>query len=152
MEAKSILIGTLEAILARVEDNAEKTLKILNARPALQIQRLTDYAEGVKLGLEIARNEIRAEIEIIKQVQQTSSPINFQAMTVKEFFKQAKADGHEWADAAIINMIECPKEFMGINEVNSLSSAIFNGFSWRKSKEGFEHWEKIWEEHGAHSK
>ena len=68
MEAKSILIGTLEEILARVEDNAEKTLKILNARPALQIQRLTDYAEGVKLGLEIARNEIKAEIEIIKQV------------------------------------------------------------------------------------
>ena len=67
MEAKSILIGTLEAVLARVEDNAEKTLKILNARPALQIQRLTDYAEGVKLGLEIARNEIKAEIEIIKQ-------------------------------------------------------------------------------------
>ena len=67
MEAKSILIGTLETVLARVEDNAEKTLKILNARPALQIQRLTDYAEGVKLGLEIARNEIRAEIEIIKQ-------------------------------------------------------------------------------------
>ena len=67
MEAKSILIGTLEAVLARVEDNAEKTLKILNARPALQIQRLTDYAEGVKFGLEIARNEIKAEIEIIKQ-------------------------------------------------------------------------------------
>ena len=68
MEAKSILIGTLEDILARVEDNAEKALKILNARPALQIQRLTDYAEGVKFGLEIARNEIKAEIEIIKQV------------------------------------------------------------------------------------
>ena len=68
MEAKSNLIGTLEEILARVEDNAEKALKILNARPALQIQRLTDYAEGVKLGLEIARNEIKAEIEIIKQV------------------------------------------------------------------------------------
>jgi len=68
METKSILIGTLEAVLARIEDNAEKTLKILNARPALQIQRLTDYAEGVKLGLEIARNEIKAEIEIIKQV------------------------------------------------------------------------------------
>jgi len=67
MEAKSILIGTLEAVLARVEDNAEKTLKILNARPALQIQRLTDYAEGVNFGLEIARNEIKAEIEIIKQ-------------------------------------------------------------------------------------
>jgi len=74
MEAKDHLIKileeTLETILARVEDNAEKTLKILNARPALQLQRLTDYAEGVKLGLEIARNEIRAEIEIIKQVHQ----------------------------------------------------------------------------------
>jgi len=67
METKSILIGKLEAVLARVEDNADKTLKILNARPALQLQRLTDYAEGVKLGLEIARNEIKAEIEIIKQ-------------------------------------------------------------------------------------
>ena len=67
MAAESNLIGTLEEILARVEDNAEKTLKILNARPALQLQRLTDYAEGVKLGLEMARNEIKAEIEIIKQ-------------------------------------------------------------------------------------
>ncbi len=70
MEAANNIIGTLETILARVEDNAEKTLKILNARPALQLQRLTDYAEGVKLGLEIARNEIKAEIEIIKQVHQ----------------------------------------------------------------------------------
>jgi len=72
METKNHVAKAMEAILetvlARVEDNAEKTLKILNARPALQIQRLTDYAEGVKLGLEIARNEIRAEIEIIKQV------------------------------------------------------------------------------------
>ena len=68
MATESNLIGRLEEILARVEDNAEKTLKILNARPALQLQRLTDYAEGVKLGLEIARNEIKAEIEIIKQV------------------------------------------------------------------------------------
>jgi hypothetical protein len=70
MAAESNLIGTLETILARVEDNAEKTLKILNARPALQLQRLTDYAEGVNFGLEIARNEIKAEIEIIKQVHQ----------------------------------------------------------------------------------
>ena len=67
METENHLINVLKDILARVEDNAEKTLKILNARPALQIQRLTDYAEGVKLGLEIARNEIKAEIEIIKQ-------------------------------------------------------------------------------------
>ena len=67
METKNHLIVVLEGIVARIEDNAEKTLKILNARPALQIQRLTDYAEGVKLGLEIARNEIKAEIEIIKQ-------------------------------------------------------------------------------------
>ena len=61
------MIGTLETILARVEDNAEKTLRILN-RPAIKSQRIIDYAEGVKFGLEIARNEIRAEIEIIKQV------------------------------------------------------------------------------------
>ena len=67
MAAESILIGTLEEILARVEDNAEKALKILN-RPAIKSQRIIDYAEGVKLGLEIARNEIKAEIEIIKQV------------------------------------------------------------------------------------
>jgi len=73
-------------------------------------------------------------------------------MTIKEFFEQAKSDGHEWADAAITNMIECPKEFMGAKEVNSLSGAIFNGFSWRKSKEGFEYWENIWAEHGARHK
>ena len=66
MAAKSNLIGTLETILARVEDNAEKTLKILN-RPAIKSQRIIDYAEGVKFGLEMARNEIKAEIEIIKQ-------------------------------------------------------------------------------------
>jgi hypothetical protein len=66
METKSNLIGTLEDILARVEDNAEKTLRILN-RPAIKSQRIIDYAEGVKFGLEIAREEIKAEIEIIKQ-------------------------------------------------------------------------------------
>ena len=69
MAAESNLIGTLEAVLARVEDNAEKTLRILN-RPAIKSQRIIDYAEGVKFGLEIARNEIKAEIEIIKQVHQ----------------------------------------------------------------------------------
>ena len=63
------MIGTLETILARVEDNAEKTLRILN-RPAIKSQRIIDYAEGVNFGLEIARNEIKAEIEIIKQVHQ----------------------------------------------------------------------------------
>jgi len=70
MEAKSILIGRLEDILARVEDNIEKAVKILHTKPGHQNQRVTDYAEGVKLGLEIARNEIKAEIEIIKQVHQ----------------------------------------------------------------------------------
>lgn len=68
MEAKSILIGTLEDILARVEDSAEKTKKVLRSKPGHQNQRVTDYAEGVNFGLEMARNEIRAEIEIIKQV------------------------------------------------------------------------------------
>ena len=67
MAAESNLIGTLEAVLARVEDNAEKTRKIFQTGIGTQNQRIIDYAEGVKFGLEIARNEIRAEIEIIKQ-------------------------------------------------------------------------------------
>jgi hypothetical protein len=70
METKSILIGKLETILARVEDNAEKTRKIFQAGIGTQNQRIIDYAEGVNFGLEIARNEIKAEIEIIKQVHQ----------------------------------------------------------------------------------
>ena len=67
MAAESNLIGTLETILARVEDSIEKSVKILHTKPGHQNQRVIDYAEGVKLGLEIARNEIKAEIEIIKQ-------------------------------------------------------------------------------------
>jgi hypothetical protein len=70
METKSILIGKLEEILARVEDNAEKTRKIFQTGIGTQNQRIIDYAEGVNFGLEIARNEIKAEIEIIKQVHQ----------------------------------------------------------------------------------
>ena len=70
MAAESNLIGALEAILARVEDNAEKTRKIFQAGIGTQNQRIIDYAEGVNFGLEIARNEIKAEIEIIKQVHQ----------------------------------------------------------------------------------
>lgn len=70
METKSDLIGTLEDILARVEENTEKVLMTLN-RPGIKpLQRIIDYAEGIKFGLEIARNEIKAEIEIIKQVHQ----------------------------------------------------------------------------------
>jgi hypothetical protein len=67
METANNIIGTLEAILARVEDNIEKAVKILHTKPGHQNQRVIDYAEGVNFGLEIARNEIRAEIEIIKQ-------------------------------------------------------------------------------------
>ncbi len=67
METKSILIGTLETVLARVEDSIEKSVKILHTKPGHQNQRVIDYAEGVNFGLEIARNEIKAEIDIIKQ-------------------------------------------------------------------------------------
>ena len=67
MEAKSILIETLEAVLARIEDSAEKAYQMLHNKPGSKSQRVIDYAEGVYFGLEIARNEIRAEIEIIKQ-------------------------------------------------------------------------------------
>jgi hypothetical protein len=68
METANNIIGTLEAILARVEDNIEKAVKILHTKPGHQNQRVIDYAEGVNFGLEIARNEIKAEIEIVKQV------------------------------------------------------------------------------------
>jgi|688.fasta_scaffold195806_2 hypothetical protein len=73
-------------------------------------------------------------------------------MTIKEFFEQAKSDGHEWADAAIVNMTECPKQFTWTNKVESISGAIFNGFSWRRSKEGFEYWDRIWDENGGRVK
>ena len=70
METKSDLIGRLEDILARVDENAEKVLMALN-RPGIKpLQRIIDYADGIKFGLEIARNEIKAEIDIAKQVHQ----------------------------------------------------------------------------------
>lgn len=66
-EAADSVTDALEAILARVEDNIEKAVKILHTKPGHQNQRVIDYAEGVNFGLETARNEIKAEIEIVKQ-------------------------------------------------------------------------------------
>lgn len=63
-------------------------------------------------------------------------------MTYREYFEQAKADGHEWADAAIRNT---DKEL--IDETPTLTSELCDviacAFQWQASREGQKYWERI---------
>lgn len=63
-------------------------------------------------------------------------------MTVLQWLEQAKADGHEWADAAIQNTLN-DDPFTGNSECNSLSSALVKGFFWGLTKQGAKYWSEI---------
>jgi glycine betaine/choline ABC-type transport system substrate-binding protein len=60
--------------------------------------------------------------------------------TILEWLQQAKADGYEWADAAIENAIT---ELSDLEEI-SLSEALAGAFEWESSEQGHEYWEKIY--------
>lgn len=63
-------------------------------------------------------------------------------MTYREYFEQAKAEGHEWAEAAIRNT---DKEL--IDETPALASELCDviacAFLWYASPEGGKYWEGI---------
>lgn len=61
---------------------------------------------------------------------------------ILEWFRQAKADGYEWADAAIENAIN---HGIGHIEETSISEALLNGFAWHDTQQGFKHWNYIHE-------
>jgi len=60
--------------------------------------------------------------------------------TILEWLQQAKADGYEWADAAIENAIT---ELSDLEEI-SLSEALAGAFEWGSSEQGHEYWKKIY--------
>ena len=57
--------------------------------------------------------------------------------TILQWFEQAKAEGLEWADAAIKN-IEYPSW-----NVNSMYKALEMGFVWSDTPQGFSYWCEI---------
>lgn len=59
--------------------------------------------------------------------------------TQLEWFKQAKADGHEWADKAIENLINSYEQIKD----TSLANALLGAFEWCESPEGHEFWRNI---------
>lgn len=68
-----------------------------------------------------------------------------ESKTAREWFLQAKAEGHEWADEALREhgkMPPCDKR----KRFHSLRNALFGAFTWRRTSAGYDFWEKIHEE------
>jgi len=60
-----------------------------------------------------------------------------QSKTILEWFEEARAAGHEWADAAI----EYCHQFRTTDkEAKSLSVALYDGFAWNKTAQGVCFW------------
>lgn len=59
--------------------------------------------------------------------------------TILEILQAAKADGDEWAQAAI----EAYQNH--VPKAESKSQALMDGFVWEKTPQGHIFWEKIWE-------
>ncbi len=80
--------------------------------------------------------------QFFKQTLIGRRPANLQDMTYREIFEQAKADGHEWAEAAIIHTDEGL-----IDETPAFTSdlcyLINSAFIWFESPEGQKYWEGI---------
>lgn len=58
--------------------------------------------------------------------------------TILEILQAAKADGDEWAQAAIEAHENHPPK------VSAKSNAIMYGFSWDETPQGYEYWSNIW--------
>ena len=63
METAGNLVEALKAIIASLEENAEKARKIFQTGRGTQNQRIIDYAEGMNFGLQIARLELEQAIK-----------------------------------------------------------------------------------------
>jgi hypothetical protein len=62
-------------------------------------------------------------------------------MTILEHFEKAKADGCEWADAAIRNT---SPEILKISEAKNIKDAITGAFAFGESPEGREFWFNVY--------
>lgn len=60
--------------------------------------------------------------------------------TILKWLEEAKQQGYDWADAAIRNY---DPEFSGLNNVKSLTDAIFFAFHWPNSPEGDAFWKSV---------
>lgn len=60
--------------------------------------------------------------------------------SIKKWLEEAKQQGYDWADAAIRNY---NPEFSGLNNVKSLTDAIFFAFHWPNSPEGDAFWKSV---------
>lgn len=60
--------------------------------------------------------------------------------TVLEWLEQAKADGHEWADEALSNVLERKKSKI----YESLPGALLAAFDFENSPQGFRYWSNIY--------
>ena len=59
--------------------------------------------------------------------------------TILQWFEQAKAEGLEWADAAIKNT----KKNKGERPSESMREAVLSAFIWEITPEGHEFWSEI---------
>lgn len=62
-----------------------------------------------------------------------------ESKTILEWFEQAKAEGLEWADAAIKNT----KKHKAARPSESMREAVISAFVWEDSPEGYEFWSEI---------
>ena len=69
-----------------------------------------------------------------------------QTKPILEWFEEARAAGHEWADAAIENAHQA-----GCANARAKNAAIAlsNAFVWRRTVQGHDFWEKIYESLGS---
>ncbi len=70
-------------------------------------------------------------------------------MKISEYFEQALQDGYPWAQAALDNF----KTSMTLDwEVSGLAHAITCAFTWSSAPEGYDYWNKVWENLIVHYK
>lgn len=62
-------------------------------------------------------------------------------MTILEHFEKAKADGHQWADAAIRNT----SDLMKGRKVEILHQALTSAFDFELSPEGLNYWLDVYD-------
>lgn len=63
-----------------------------------------------------------------------------QPKTILAWFEEARAAGHEWADAAIEN---CHQFGTAYDYAPTLLWAVDTAFAWAETKQGFEMWNTI---------
>lgn len=65
-----------------------------------------------------------------------------QPKTALEWFEEARAAGHEWADAAIENLLNSDYASPHIPQ-ESAAEALGKAFLWTDTEEGWHFWDKV---------